>query len=225
VVAPLALGRPDWAERLLHVWLTKEQVKNSPDIDTDKPVSRQHEMTYSSYYGYPNYWGGAGYWGGGMMPNLMLPGYGGFGSPHAIHLQNELASSQGEDDGGKDEDPHLRSCREVMKYGIHASDGDIGHVEDMLVDDQTWAIRYLIVNTSNWWLGHRLLLAPAWIKNVSWFDSSVSVDLSREAIKGAPTYDPLEPLERRDEAELHDHYGRPGYWSDDVLLETEISRV
>ena len=81
LISPISIGRPDWAERLLHVSITKEQVRQSPDIDTDKPVSRQHEMQFSGYYGYPYYWGGSGYWGGGMYPNMMLPGCGGFGSP------------------------------------------------------------------------------------------------------------------------------------------------
>ena len=226
LISPIAIGRTDWNERSLHVWLTKEQVKGSPDIDTDKPVSRQHEMGYSTYYGYPNYWGGGGYWGGGMYPNLMFPDQGGFGSPSAIRLETENAHARAdiECSDSEDEDPHLRSCREVLKYHIHATDGDIGHVAGMLVDDQTWAIRYLIVDTSNWWLGHRLLIAPQWIENVSWLHSKVSVKMTRQAIKDAPAYDPIHQLERIEEAMLYEHYGQPGYWSDEQLLETETSR-
>ena len=222
LISPMSMGRADWPERLLHVSITKEQVRQSPDIDTEKPVSRQHEMQFSGYYGYPYYWGGSGYWGGGMYPNLLLPGYGGFGSPQAIRLEEERAYSQAESDRS---DPHLRSCRTVMKYHIHASDGDIGHVEGLLVDDETWAIRYIVVDTSNWWMGHKVLIAPQWIEEVNWADSLVSVKMSRQRIKDAPPYMPDAPLERRVEAGLYDHYGQPGYWSDDVVLETEISRV
>jgi hypothetical protein len=82
-----------------------------------------------------------------------------------------------------------------------------------LVDEQTWAIRYLIVNTSNWWLGHQVLIAPYWIENVSWSHSSVSVDLTRQAVKDAPRYDPTAPMDRELEIGLYKHYGRPGYWS------------
>jgi hypothetical protein len=222
LISPISIGRTDWADRVLHVSITKEQVRNSPDIDTEKPVSRQHEMQFSGYYEYPYYWGGSSYWGGGMYPNLMMPGYGGFGSPQAIRMEEERAYTQAESDRS---DPHLRSCRAVMKYHIHASDGDIGHVDGLLVDDETWAIRYLIVDTGNWWLGHKLLVAPQWIEAVSWDDSKVSVKMTRQAIKDAPAYDPTTRLERRDEADLYDHYGRPGYWSDDLVLETEISRI
>lgn len=162
-----------------------------------------------------------------MLPNLMLPDEGGFGSPRAIRLESENAYALADIERGEreGEDPHLRSCREVMKYHIHATDGDIGHVDGMLVDDQTWAIRYLIVNTSNWWLGHRLLIAPQWIEDVSWFDSKVSLKMNRKAIKDAPAYDPVGELDRFEETALYEHYGQRGYWIDDLVLETESSRV
>jgi hypothetical protein len=225
LISPIAIGRPDWTERLLHVSITKEQVKNSPDIDTDRPVSRQHEMQYSGYYGYPYYWGGSGYWGGGMYPNLMLPGYGGFGSPRAIREEEQSAYARAESARSQSEDPHLRSCRAVMKYHVHASDGDLGHVEGMLVDDETWAIQYLIVNTSNWWLGHQVLIATQWIDDVNWPDSKVSVKMTRQAIKDAPAYDPAAPLDRAREMSLHEYYGHIGYWADAGRRETEISRI
>ncbi|MEO8921689.1 MAG: PRC-barrel domain-containing protein [Caldimonas sp.] len=227
LISPIAIGRPDWTERLLHVWLTKDQVKNSPAIDTDKPVSRQHEMAYSSYYGYPNYWGGDGYWADGLYPNLMSPEEAHLGSRRATSRESENAYALADIERSEHEgeDPNLRSCREVMKYHIHATDGGIGHVDDVLLDDQTWAIRYLIVNTSNWWLGHQLLVAPQWIDHVSWFDSKVFLKMTRQAIKWAPAYDPVAQLERVDEAALYEHYGQRGYWSVDPLLETESSRV
>ncbi len=99
-----------------------------------------------------------------------------------------------------------------MQYHVHADDGDIGHVDGMLVDDRTWAIRYLIVNTSNWWIGHRVLIAPAWIKKVSWADSTVAIHLSRDAIRRAAPYDEDVTLNRSQEADIYRHYERPPYW-------------
>ena len=125
----------------------------------------------------------------------------------------------------QDSDPHLRSCNEVTKYHIHATDGDIGHVGAMLLDEETWAIRYLIVDTSNWWLGHQVLIAPRWIKNVSWSEHTVSVSLTRQAVKDAPPYDPAVPLNRSEEIGLHNHYKRSGYWADEVKLENPQFRV
>jgi hypothetical protein len=111
------------------------------------------------------------------------------------------------------EDCHLRSSSAVVGYHIRAIDGDIGHLEDLLVDDDTWAIRYLVVNTSNWWGRHRVLVSPGWITDVSWPESSVSVDLTRQAVKDAPRYGSAAELDRQLEQAIHEHYGRPGYWT------------
>ncbi len=111
-------------------------------------------------------------------------------------------------------DPHLRSCNEVKGYHIHARDGEIGHVQGFLVDDSMWAIRYLIVDTSNWWMGHQILLSPEWIRDVSWAQSTVNIDLDRQAIKDAPAYDPNAPLIRSAEGSIYSHYGRRAYWND-----------
>jgi uncharacterized protein YrrD len=225
LISPIAIGKPDWVQRLLPVAISKEQVRKSPDIDTDKPVSRQHETDYTTYYGYPYYWGGGGLWGEGMYPNMLLPGCEGFGSSSASRAESEYAYAKREEARRRDDDPHLRSCNAVAGYHIHATDGEIGHVESLLVDDQTWAILYLIVNTSNWWVGHKVLISPAWVQDVNWFDSMVSIKVTRQAVKDAPAYDPGEPLDRQHEMRLYKHYGRPGYWADAEILETDIARI
>jgi hypothetical protein len=105
------------------------------------------------------------------------------------------------------------------------TDGDIGHFDGMLVDDETWTFHRLIVDTINWWLGYRLPIAPQWIETVNWFDSKVSVKMNRRAIKDAPAYDPVAQFERFEEEALYEHYGRSGYWTDDPMLEAEMARV
>ncbi len=192
LISPLAIGHPNWSGRELPVALTKTQVELSPDIDTQKPVSRQHEAAYYGYYEYPRYWGGAGLWD-------QAPPAGESTTQTATHISDEC---------------HLRSCRAVIQSRIHATDGEIGHVTDMLVDDDTWAIRYLIVNTSHWWAGHHVLIAPQWIESVSWAEGRVSVDLSREAVRRAPPYDQAVQLNRQQEQSTYEHYGRHGYWLD-----------
>ncbi|MBK5207437.1 MAG: PRC-barrel domain-containing protein [Polaromonas sp.] len=209
LISPIAIGHPNWMEKVLPVSITKEKVKNSPAIDTDKPVSRQHEMAYMGYYGYPYYWGGAGFWGGGAYPGMLMTGYSGFG---AARPEVEEAYARAEAARHQDDDLHLRSCKAVKGYHIHASDGDIGHVQGLLVDEETWAIRYIIVDTSNWWLGHQVLIAPQWIQDVSWPDAKVSVNLTRQAVKDAPAYDAAAQLDRNQESGIYEHYGRPGYW-------------
>jgi hypothetical protein len=178
------------------VALTRAQVEHSPPVDSDKPVNRQYEEEFSRYYGYPYYWSGPYRWGA-----LHYPGE--EASPADVAAANAVAA------GG---DPNLRSARDVIGYYIQATDGDIGHVDDFLIDDREWAIRYVIVDTRNWWPGKKVVVSPDWIRQVSWRESQVHVDLTREALKAAPEYDADRPLEREYETRLFRHYGRPSYW-------------
>ncbi len=213
LISPIAAGKPDWASKRLPVSLTREQVRDSPAIDTDMPVTRQHETEYLDYYTYPYYWGGVGLWGSGGYPYMLMPGYAGYGSAAATRAEADSAQARVEA-RQRDNDPHLRSCKAVVGYHIEASDGEIGHVQGMLVDEESWAIRYLVVSTSNWWLGHDVLVAPQWITGVHWAEQTVSVDLTRDALQQAPRYDPALPLAREMELAVHKHYGRPAYWPD-----------
>jgi hypothetical protein len=113
----------------------------------------------------------------------------------------------------------LRSTLDVSGHHIEAADGEIGHVEDFLIDDQTWAIRYLIVNTRNWWPGKKVLVSPEWIERVSWSDSKIFINLSRTAIHESPEYTENSLVTRDYEAKLHRHYNRQGYWIDQPAAE------
>jgi uncharacterized protein YrrD len=216
LISPFSIGVPNWNDKLLPVTITQEQVKNSPDIDTEKPVSRQHESEYLGYYGYPSYWGGSALWGGELYPDMLLPGALGVASPYESRGEEQEAYTRAEALRHRNDDPHLRSCKAVVGYHIVASDGEIGHVHGLLVDERSWAIRYLVVNTSNWWVGHQVLIAPQWIAEVSWSEATVTVDLTREAVREAPPYDESSKLDRQQEVGIYKHYGRPGYWGDDV---------
>jgi hypothetical protein len=204
LISPISVHQPDWAAKSFPVALTQAQVANSPDIDTKKPVSRQHEMGYLGYYGYPNYWGGGGLWGAGIYPDILLAGRGetGAAGPTGAHSTRS----------GSADDLHLRSGNEVMRYYVHAKDGDIGHVQGILVDENTWAIRYMIVDTSNWWLGHEVLIAPQWVEDFYWEESKLNVAMTRQQVKDAPLYDSTAVLDRDHEAGIHEHYGRDAYW-------------
>ena len=222
LVSPISVQQPDAIAGTLAVSITMAQVQNSPDIDTDKPVSRQFEEQYLGYYGYPAYWDGGGMWGEGLYPYAMAPGYAGYGADkqeRERELQTHLANER---ERHRNDDPHLRSCNEVVGYHIHATDGEIGHVAGFVLDDQTWAIRYLIIDTSNWWLGHKVLVAPHWITEVRWSDRTVEVDLSRELLKNAPVYDANAELTRDQELSLYRHYGRRGYWGDSTAADTKV---
>jgi hypothetical protein len=203
LISPIALGHAGWMGRQLPVALTRAQVEGSPDIDTRKPVSRQHEAQYCGYYGYPDYWSGAGLWGMSACPG---------GVTTQARIEENL-KSHGTHATAMPDDCHLRSSNTVIGHYITATDGDIAPLEDLLVDDHTWAIRYMVVNTSNWWGGHRALVATPWIRDVSWSEAKISVDLTRQAVKDAPQYDSAAKLDRQLEQAVYKHYGRPGYWT------------
>ena len=176
LISPIALGHAGWKARQLPVALTRAQVEGSPDIDTRKPVSRQQESEYLAYYGYPFYWGGAGLWGMGAYP----------GSLTTQGRINQTLTDR--NSNGIADDCHLRSCNAVIGHHVEATDGRIGHVEDMLVDDYTWAVRYLIVSTSNWVGGPELIVPPHWITQISWPEKQVHVATTRQAVKDASHY-------------------------------------
>ncbi len=209
LISPYLMGQPDWAAQTLTVNETKQRIESSPSIDTDKPVSRQYETGYLGYYGYPDYWGGMGLWGAGYFPGTLHNGAGG---NRYRGYEGYLRAPTNRADHNSD--PHLRSCNTVKGYHIRARDGEIGHVQGFLVDDQTWSIRYLILNTSNWWIGHHVLVSPEWIQNVDWFESVLTIDLDRKAIQDSPAYEAEAPFDREAEGTLYNHYGRDSYWLD-----------
>ncbi len=196
LISPYALKSVDKDEELIAVDLTKKQIEESPPLDSHRPISRQFEETYYGYYGWPMYWAGPYMWG--ANPGIMLT------------REKSGVPAKGE----KVADLHLRSTRDVSSHNIQAIDGEIGHVEDFIIDDKTWAIRYLIIDTKNWWPGKKVLISPQWIERVSWDESKVFVNLSREAIKKSPEYTEESLLTRDYETGLYKHYDRSGYWGD-----------
>ncbi len=212
LIAPIAIHDPDWEGKILPVSITLDQVKKSPDIDTEKPVSRQHEMQYLGYYGYPYYWDGIGMFSDFVTPSLVVPKNTSTTEDRVFRKRKSVSHEQKNQAYHRDDDPHLRSCETAASYHIHASDGEIGHVHGYLVDENSWAIRYIIVDTTNWWLGHQVLIAPEWFHDIDWEAEKVSVDLTRASVQTAPVYDENVKFGRLHEEALYAHYERVGYW-------------
>jgi len=197
LLSPYALVAVDKEKQHIIVNLTKKQIEDSPSLESDKPVSRQFEEAYYGYYDWPMYWGGPNMWGN--YPDIV----------RGREKWREYSKDE------KPWDPHLRSTHTVSGYNIQSTDGDIGHVEDFVIDDQNWAIRYLIINTQNWWPGKRVLIATKWIEKVDWSELKIVVNLSRELIKQSPEFTDESLLSRDYEVGLHGHYSRQGYWIDE----------
>jgi hypothetical protein len=198
-----ALGRPNWADLSFPVALTREQVEQSPEIDTDKPVSRQHEVALHQHYGWPFYWlePGFGDWPP-FVPVAPIPTS--LGTPPAASKANT--------------DLHLRSIKAVTGYHIHARNGAVGHVEDFIVDDTLWVIRYLVAHTGRFLPAKKVLLAPEWLGEIRYAERQVNVTLTREAILNCPEFYPGAGVNREYEERVYDYYGRPTYWEDAAPL-------
>lgn len=194
VLIPAAvLGQPDPAVRDIRVRLTMDQVRNSPDVDTQRPVSRQYETGAHDYYGLTPYWtmapylGGFGYWEG-ALPNPPIP-------------------AETEVDHHRNDDPNLRSIAAITGYHIHATDGEIGHLADVLVDDRDWSLRYLIVDTSNWWMGKQVLISPRSTRSIRWSEELVNLSVDRDRVKSSPPYDPDQLVDAAHDRDMTRHYG------------------
>ena len=200
LLSPEALLSKHWDAEVLPVNLTKEKIANSPDIDTEKPVSRQQEIKLYQYYPWSNYWGwDNGMWLGGMgTSGMMMSNRGPF--EEAIHNSTLLAET------AEKGDPHLRSTEKVAGYIIKTLDGEVGDVTDFIIDDEDWKIKFLVVDTGNWFSGKKVLLSPGLIKEIDWINSSILVKASIEDIKNSPEYDHGKPISETYETELNKHY-------------------
>ena len=190
LISPVALGEPDWSSLTIPAKLSVKQVKESPDISVDRPVSLQQEIELHEYYDWLPYWLQEG-------------------------SAAEPASGHGDTAGGtgsEEEDRHLRSALEVLTYELQAEDGKAGRIKDLLIEDGTWVIRYLVVKTSFWKPARRVLVSPLWMRGASWEQKKIYVDMPLTIIRNSPRYDPSAPLNKEFETRLYDHYGKPKDW-------------
>lgn len=194
LISPYSLVSVSEESKNISINLTKKQIEDSPPLDSDKPVSKQFEQEYYSYYGWPTYWIGSYAWG--LNPYIVRDPY---------KLKDFIPKEH-------NWDLNLRSTNNVTSYHIKAIDGEIGHVDDFIIDDETWTIHYLVINTHNWLPGKIVLISPQWIKHISWNESTVYINQSREVVKYSPECPNNYTLNRDYEDRLHKHYNYKGYW-------------
>lgn len=191
VISPITVAGVDWADGRLDVSLTHEQIGSSPDLLAVTPLTRSAEAAYSSHYGIPAYWGGPGLWawagGPGALAGVTPSGY----APPA---------------DGTDETPLDRAATFRRRH-LAARDGTIGHVDDGLIDQESWTMPYLLVDTSNWIGGKHVLVPTAAVRDRGSVDRDVSVDLTTDRIRSSPGYDQSRPIDSIFEGLLRAHYG------------------
>ncbi len=197
LLPPVAFGQPDSATRRIPVTLTMTQVKDSPDVDIDMPVSRQIEASVYNHYGWAPYWEGAMPLSNSIAMPLVVP----------LNMASNPSGLLDSDDRLASGDPHLRSVAAVTGYHIHAIDGEVGHAEDFLVDDALWKIRFMIVDTKNWWPGERVLIAPRSVIDINWSERLIYLDSKRQAIRDSPAFDPSSTADGTDDALFLTYFG------------------
>lgn len=188
LISPRSVTGINWDGKTINVNLTQQQVNDSPGLESARPVSRQHEMELSDYYGYPFYWSGPYVWGYTALPAMLEPVPFEDVDGQEVREQREAEAM--------DDDPHLRTKDEVIGYDIQATDDSVGHVEDFLFDDEDWSIPLMLIDTRNWWPGKHVLLSPKTIIDLSWEEKSVMVNVSRSEIETSAEYDEDNPPQR-----------------------------
>jgi sporulation protein YlmC with PRC-barrel domain len=191
LLAPAAVAEINDVHRTIKAALTKGQIRQAPSIEAAKPLSREYEEAYFRHFQWAPYWEpGPTEWGGSVP----------FPETPPLPIDTTLPA-----DAPKN--PHLRSSSEITGYEIQGVNGAVGHVEDLVLDDETWAVRYLEVDTGSWLSGKKVLLQTMRIERINWAGRSVAVMLDKRVIESAPIYDPSKLITPAYEVQLFTHYG------------------
>lgn len=190
-----ALGQPVWESKTFPVDLTREQVKNSPDVDLAKPVSRQFEERLHKHYHWAHYW----------SMTTALSGNPAYIPPQLFKVQEESVDKV-------QDASHLRSTNEMLDYKVSAIDGEVGFLSDFIVDDDNWQLRYMVTGINNFESEKQVLIAIEWLDRIDVARKDIFINLKQDAVKFSPSFDPTLPVNRQYEEVIYDYYGRPKYW-------------
>lgn len=224
LVSPAQFGEPDWQTRRIPVRLSRQQIRESPSLDSDAPVSRRYERAFNSFYMLPHYWLGAGLWGDYPLPMdmhtpLVAPRpqtHPPETPPPQMHFEAPVRTTEAvvadtERAVDEAEATHLRSMREVLGYRVRCTreDAAVGRLIDLIVDDSAWAIRVLAVDTSRLPFSRKFLVPVDWVEAIDWVERELVLGIASVQIADAPDFDPHAPVNQQQETLLYDYYGRP----------------
>ncbi len=194
-----AIGTADHEHHALRMTISKAQIEGSPDIRHDQPISRQVELSLYDYYGASPLWEDDGYFGGGAIASPL--------SSPPLFGQTPMGDANVPDRSGRD--PHLLSIAAMVGYHVHAEDGTIGHVENVLISDSHWDIRYVIIDTKNFWPGKHVILSPHAVTEIDWVRHELRLNLRCEMVKASPEWNPTDVIDAEFEKGLRIHYNWP----------------
>lgn len=205
LLSPLSIDRVELASKKIFMNLDKSAIESSPDVETHLPVTRKREMDFLGHYGLPYYWVSSMSWGGFPQPIALQP-------PPVTPEDYEKGKIN---DGTQDDEEHLQATSDVFDYKVSATDGVFGNVSDLLIELESWAIRYLVVDTNSWLPSKHVVVSPAWVDGISWEQHAFLFNVSKDEIKSAPDFHEGE-FDESFETSVHAHYKRPPYWDTNV---------
>jgi hypothetical protein len=207
LVSPISVESPDWQGRQIPLTLTRTEIENSPDLLSRPRLTRDEEREFAEYYGYPFYWSGPSLWAWADRPAGLTD------APPSGHVPPAALDGDTPDVAAADAmTTSIFSGQDIRGYHIHALDGEIGHIDDFIIDEATWSVRYLQIDTSNWIGGKTVLLATQWVQRIDPADGKIHVEVTKDRIENSPAFDPGTSIDRAFEERLHRHYGLPAYW-------------
>lgn len=177
LISPASLQAPDATNGRLPVNLTEAEIKAAPGLEEHQTVSRLYEAEYARHYGLMYYWDGGGIWGLGTNPVDIMP---------SLDIQSPPEYNARKVDEAEQGNEYLRSAAAVIGYRIHALDGELGEIEDFVIDTANWTIVFAVLDTRRWLPGRTVLLPISWAKDISWAERSFSVEVTKQAIETAP---------------------------------------
>jgi hypothetical protein len=191
ILSPFAIGKPDTTARVMTEEVSREQVKNSPGIKEYGRITREEEIRLCDYFGWPIYCEDTAT--GGSEPYTDMEREGPAADEHDIGT-------------------HLIGARHLHGFRVEGPDGEIGFVEDMILDDDNWTIRYLAADTRKWFPGRKVLIATEWIERINAAEEKIHADISKKLVHDSPEYDHSKPVTREYEDKYYDYFNRPKYW-------------
>lgn len=192
LISPISIENIHHEEEYISVNLTKEQVKNSPDIDTEQPVSRAQESRMNRFFGWGSYWEEPGIWGPSVYPS-------------------ELAQQEVFEMNEETEESRVRKTSELIGYEVSDRDEEeAGQVDSFLIDDQTWKVQYVLVSFEDHEEEIVLPLPAKRITDVSWPETKIHIAASKDTFPNVPTYHPDQIIDEELERQIEDGFAGTG---------------
>lgn len=185
---------PSWINQNFEVSLSIKDIENGPLIDEYLPVSKQYEKELLKHFD--------------LQSHIMrFQSQSVLQTAGNIHLENAFTKSVSEDYENKGS---LRSFREVCNYSIRTKDGFKGKLNDLIIDDSNWEVKYIIIdlNGSIPW-SRKVLINVNWIERISYPKKSIKINLNSDSLLNSKDFNPNELVNTKKVTKRFDYLGRP----------------